>query len=366
MKIALIGDVALFGRYCIESNPDVLASLDKVSRFLSTHDLVIANLETPFSDTDKPLGAKSAHIRSASRNIEVLKYLGVTHVTLANNHVGDFGVGGYELTKKMLDAAGIGWFGIERRQIRIEHEDVRIALLGYCSYNTNPSFTNNESEAGVNVLDVDRVLSEMSVNAEDGFLNIVAVHSGQEHVPMPSMEDIRFARGLAGRFNYVYYGHHPHVIQGVEQRQSSPIFYSLGNFLFDDVYTARDSSRPLVSLSESNKTGLIASLKIENNCVSEWDLTPIYLDRDCVTMGKEVSDFSMTSVNSFLDQAENLDYSDIRQRCISDYIDERKSRRDLKWYIRRLNLNSLKMILNARRNTLFHTRCFTNKLSQLD
>ena len=78
---------------------------------------------------------------------------------------------------------------------------------------------------------------------------------------MPSSDDVKFARHLANQFNYVYYGHHPHVIQGFERVNKSTIFYSLGNFIFDDVYTSKDKEKPLIALSESNKTGGIERSK---------------------------------------------------------------------------------------------------------
>ena len=91
MKIALLGDIAFFGRFSIENNKDVYQYFEKVSEYLSSFDYVIGNLETPMCNIERPVGAKSAHIKSSPENANLLKYLGICAVNLANNHIFDFG-----------------------------------------------------------------------------------------------------------------------------------------------------------------------------------------------------------------------------------------------------------------------------------
>lgn len=365
MKIALLGDIALFGRYCLRKNPNVLSHFDAVRNFLGDYDVIVGNLETPFSDSERPAGWKSAHIRSHPANADLLKYLGVTHVTLANNHVADYGRRAYERTKSILDQAGIGWFGAEGKQIHIEQKGEKIALLGYCSLTTNPSTVSSGTDSIPNILDIDDVVCEMTENARRGFLNVLAIHSGQEHVHMPSSEDVAFARRLAARFDYVYYGHHPHVVQGAEQVGMSPIFYSLGNFVFDDVYTPRDENEPLIRLSEANKTGAIASLTVHNGEVRDWRLTPLYLRSDEMLIGGKVPCFRIDEYNALLLNAGSQEYESKRRDSIASYIGSRRARRNLKWYLKRLNMNSIGIILSARSNARRHHFSFSSKLGRL-
>jgi poly-gamma-glutamate synthesis protein (capsule biosynthesis protein) len=365
MKLALLGDIAPFGRYCLHRHPEVLAQFEAVRSFLRGHDVVIGNLETPFSEGEGAAGWKSAHIHAHPANVDLLRFLGVTHVTLANNHIGDFGTAAYEQTKTILEQAGIGWFGTEAQEIRLEAQGERIAMLGYCSLNTNPSTLTTTDGGGLNLLDVDRVVEAMTQNRRDGFLTVLAIHSGQEHVHMPSSEDVAFARGLAARFDYVYYGHHPHVVQGAEMVENSPIFYSLGNFVFDDVYTPRDQNKPLIRLSEANKTGAVASIEITNGKVRDWSVTPVYLGTECVSMGVDVSGFDMRPYNEALATACSEDYDRMRSAIILEFFESRRALRDLKWFIRRLNLNSVGVILAARRNARKHSDLFTMKIHTL-
>lgn len=363
MKIAMLGDIAMYGRYCITKNPSVIKEFEAVSSFLSEHDVVIGNLETPFADSEPAVGYKSAHIKSDPGNIDLLKSLGVTHVNMANNHIGDYGSGSYIKTIELLESANIGWFGTEGRQVRIDRDE-KIALLGYCSYNTNPSRLSLSSGEALNLLEVDTVLGAMEGSRAAGYFPILSVHSGQEHVHMPSPHDIAFARGLAREFNYVYYGHHPHVIQGAEFFGNSPIFYSLGNFIFDDVYTPRDHDKPLIAMSEENKTGIIASVEIKNGRVVDWRVTPIYLG-ERILLGDEVVGFNLKKYSRALEQPFSKKYEEQRTGIIKEYIDSRRRMRDLRWYLNRLNINSIGIMVAARLNAKKYHSEFAGKLHKV-
>ncbi|MFW2342857.1 CapA family protein [Brevundimonas sp.] len=364
MKIALLGDIAPFGRCCVRERPNLLSELDKVAEALRGHDVVIGNLETPFIGDEKPVGSKSAHVKSHPDNVMILRHLGVTHVTLANNHIFDYGVDGYNRTTDLLEKNNIGWFGTEDRSLRLEVDSEKIALLGYCSLNTNPSQQTMAGKQGLNLLDVDRVMADMEDCRQSGYLPIVAVHSGQEHVHTPSSEDVAFARKLASKYSYVYYGHHPHVIQGKELVDGSPIFYSLGNFLFDDVYTPRDPDKPLIRLSEANRTGIVVSLDVQNGAVQSSRVLPIHIGPDRIRFDHEVSGFAADEFDPALRTAGSDGYNASRGAAIESYIGGRRSLRDMKWYLRRLNPASAGIILAARRNAKRHAEIFSSKVSR--
>ena len=365
MKIALLGDIAPFGRYCVNRNPGSLDLFDEVAAFLRSHDLVVGNLETPFAENQSAAGAKSAHIHAHSDSARLLKHLGITHVTLGNNHIADYGAGGYERTKAILEQAGIDWFGAEDRSLRVDAGGEKISLIGYCSMNTNPAMLRTGNTIVPNLLDVDAVTREMTQSCREGYFPVLSVHSGQEHVHMPSVEDVVFARGLALQYDYIYYGHHPHVVQGVERQRNSLLLYSLGNFVFDDVYTSRDLERPLIELSGANKTGLVASIEIIGGEIRDWSATPLYLGKDKVAMGDEVEGFDLGVYSEYLVAAGSDAYDASRKESIRRYIEGRRARRDFRWYLRRLNLNSLGIILAARRNARMHHKLFASKLGRI-
>lgn len=363
IKVALLGDIAPFGKYCFEKNGDeVKGQLSAVSEFLKDYDIVIGNLEAPFVNEGKTKGFKSAHVSLRETNVDILNYLGVTHVTLANNHICDFGDEAVLKTIKLLDENGIGWFGVNGKAEEIEVKGQKLAMLGYCSFNTNPSLGKKYS---INELDVDDVEGQLSDVVTRGFFPILSVHSGQEHIHLPSSDDVNFARKIAKRFDYCYHGHHPHVVQGCEDHLNSVIYYSLGNFIFDDVYTPRDKNKPLVSLSQENKTGIIVSLNFCGGVISHHEATPIYLSHDKVFVGDDVKDFSMDQYNQSLLAAGSEEYDAERKAQISKFIDGRKKLRNFSWYLKRLNINSIGIIVGAKINASKYRRHFLNKVNSL-
>lgn len=363
MKIALVGDIAFFGRKCLASNPAFGKSIEAVARYLKSHDVVIGNLEAPFVDNHRAVGAKSAHVASDKANITLLTQLGVTHVTLANNHIMDFGVDAFTMTKNLLNQAGIVCFGVNKEEVRLDCGGNKVAMLGFCSYNTNPNDTSFGAVGAINITDATVIANRLKETRAAGYLCILASHSGQEHVHMPGRDDINFARSLAAQGDYIYYGHHPHVIQGYEQVENAHIYYSLGNFVFDDVYTSK-SSEPLVKMSEANKTGLIVSLEVTDSKVVAQDCVPIYNGDDGFKLGDDVVGFSMKPYNDLLALPE-VDYSELRKSKIDEFMLGRKAKRNLAWYLQRMRPASAFMILNARRNARLYQEHFESKLSGL-
>ncbi len=345
MKIALLGDIALFGKFSSKNNVNLKGYFASVSKLLEQVDYVVGNLETPFVDGQKTYGAKSAHICTYLQDIEVLKLLHIDAVNLANNHMFDYGLSAYELTKKHLEAHNIKYFGVEGKKCYVEKYDSKIALSGYCCYSTNPL---GMGVNGINELNVPVVYSQMKQNNENGYLNIVSVHAGQEHVNYPDYDSIMLARQLGKKMDYVYYGHHPHVIQGIEKKCNSLLLYSLGNFCFDDVYTKKSAS-PLIRLSENNKMGIIVILDVQVNKLVDYQIVPIYMGGAEMIVGNDMvlGDIELYSKALDLPMEE---YMNRRRILIDRYIQDRKKNRNLDWYFKRLNLNSLKMIINSRNN----------------
>ncbi len=348
MKIALLGDVALFGRFCLNNDKNILSYFNDIRRKLKGYDIVVANLETPFTDGHKTKGSKSAHIGSDYINIEILKYLRITHVNLANNHIYDYGNDSYELTKNILNKNGIDYFGIESKQCHVKTNNSKVALHGYCSYNTNPQKITFDHSTGVNGLDLDNIKKNMMNNIEQGYFNIVSIHSGVEHINYPSRDDIDVSSCLSDGTPYVYYGHHPHVIQPVMMKNKSLIAFSLGNFCFSDVYTNK-SKEPLIKLTENNKTGLVLTVEIIDNSISKYTCIPIYLNDTKMEIGCTDVLSKIEEYNSALQMPDD-EYYMMRENLIRAYAEERKKSRDFNWYIKRLNFNSVRLIANKIKN----------------
>lgn len=348
MKIALLGDMGFYGKYSLD-NEEIYEYFSDVALKLEEFDYVIGNLETPFTTSNKVKGSKSAYIKSEPENIKLLNFLNVNVVNLANNHIFDYGKQGLETTKKMLNEYKIDYFGVDKKELKINKKKSKFVLSGFCCYSTNGiGYNSNINDAGVNVLDPYEVESILLKNHEKGYLNIASFHIGEEHVNYPNYDHVKMARKFASKVPYVFYGHHPHVIQGIEEIGKSLIAYSLGNFCFDDVYTNK-SKEPLVKQSEENKKSFILVLEIDGNKLINKEVIPLYAGKNKMTLYSDEINQEINHHSKKLNM-EKSEYIDVRNNIINNYISNRKSKRNFEWYLKRLNLNSVRLIINAKKN----------------
>ncbi|WP_298647460.1 CapA family protein [uncultured Proteiniphilum sp.] len=357
MKIALLGDTAFYGKFCLKyGTPKKI--LEKTADVLKHFDYVVLNLETPFaSDNAKRFGNKSAYIKSDPENIELLKYLGVDAVCLANNHMFDFGYKSYNLTKKILSENGIDYFGVENKDLKITICGNKIAFSGYCCFSTNPI---NASSTGVNPLDYKIVENKLKEDQSLGYASIISIHAGQEHINYPNYDHVEMARKLSLVYSYIYYGHHPHVLQGVEEFNDSLFAYSLGNFCFDDVYTNK-SKEPLVKMNENNHESAILSLQYDSSKLTGYEFIPLFDGGVCERIQKDLILRRISEYSARLQDDKEV-YNEKRTQLLNAYLQSRKSKRDLNWYLKRLNYNSYKIIMNSYQNTKKYTKLIKNHL----
>jgi poly-gamma-glutamate synthesis protein (capsule biosynthesis protein) len=364
LKIALLGDIALFGKYSV-TNKEVYKYFHNVAEKLREFDYVVGNLETPLCNSCKSKGFKSAFIKSDEENIALLKFLNINVVNLSNNHIFDYGIEGYTSTKKILEENDIDYFGIENKQLKINEQQNKIAFSGFCCYSTNGlGYYSPKTKVGVNILDAFEVEKVLTNNDREGYFNISSFHTGQEHVNYPNYNHVMMARAFAEKVPYVFYGHHPHVIQGIEKVKNSLIAYSLGNFCFDDVYTDK-SSVPLINQTDENKKSFILSLEINNNQLIRYDIIPIYAATNIMNVGIDKNILEELQSHTEFLYADKNEYLYKRRELISNYIEKRKKKRDLNWYLRRLNLNSVGIIMSAKKNQANYKSCVIDYLNQL-
>ena len=224
-----------------------------------------------------------------------------------------------------------------------------IALNGYCCYSTNPLGIHSKTKNGINDLDLEIAQKTLLDNKEKGLFNIFSVHCGQEHVNYPNYDHVLMARQLSEVAPYVFYGHHPHVAQGLETINDSLIPYSLGNFCFDDVYTSK-SKEPLIKQTENNRESFILELEIENNTLINHTVISIYMgDKEMQIDNSAISD-KIVEYSKLL-KTKREDYKQKRKYLIDEYISTRKKKRDLNWYVKRLNYKSFFLILSSKLNS---------------
>jgi poly-gamma-glutamate synthesis protein (capsule biosynthesis protein) len=158
-------------------------------------------------------------------------------VTMANNHVMDFGPDAFFDTLDLCARRGLTVFGAGRnlddasRLVTIERGGLRVGLLAFAENEFSNASTTSPGAAPLtpgpncNAIARSRALCD---------LLIVFVHGGNEFCPLPSPRMVRDYRAFAEAGADAVIAHHPHTVQSMELHGNVPILYSLGNFLFWD------------------------------------------------------------------------------------------------------------------------------------
>ena len=203
---------------------------------LEENDLTITNLECPLYNGSKTIDKVGPSLKADENLTEVLKQGHFNLVTLANNHLMDFGVDGLNstinaCTKARIETVGAGNnLNEARRAYYATIKGVRIAILNFAE---NEFSTTHGEEPGVNPLNpVTNFydIKEAKANADHVF---VIIHGGHEHYQLPSPRMQETYRFFIDSGADAVIGHHTHCYSGYEIYQGKPIFYSLGNFIFD-------------------------------------------------------------------------------------------------------------------------------------
>lgn len=244
MWIALLGDVML-GRLVNDRLKTVPAEYPwgDTLPVLRTADVRIANLECVLAAGGEPAPGKTFHFRSEPRNVESLRYAGIDLVSLANNHVLDFGPDAFREMPPVLDAAGILYAGAgkdgeaARRPAMLRATGTTIGLI---SFTDNQPDWEADHQPGVYYVPVagsDRRTADLldlvrRTRTRTGLL-IVSAHWGANWGSAPPVEHRTLAHALVDAGADVVYGHSPHVFRGVEVYRNRPILYSTGDFVDD-------------------------------------------------------------------------------------------------------------------------------------
>lgn len=264
MKINITGD------FFIHANINEPISLIKnIIPFFENADFNIVNLESPvtysgFADRVLKTGP---HLNGHPESFNVLKKINATHVTLANNHIMDFGSRGLQDTLLALHNNKIGFVGAgenlkeAEKTITLEKDGLKIAIINLAE---NEWSSAKDNKPGANPLDIIRNLQQIKEARGNHDKVIVIIHGGHEYYHLPSPRMVKQYRFFAENGADAIIGHHTHCISGYEIYNNVPIFYSLGNFLFT-----------LNSKQNAWFTGLLLSLELSKSKGIIFELHPI-------------------------------------------------------------------------------------------
>ncbi len=237
----------------------------KIAGFLQGPDILFGNLEGPISDEGVKVGSIYS-FRHDPKAIDGLAFAGFNIISVANNHIFDYGREAMEDTFKRLKEAKIdyvgGGFNENEAQSPIikEIEDTKIAFLAYTNLGSEYWAAQGE-KSGIAWLNEANLKKDITLAKNQADLIMVSMHFGEEYQTSPTKEQEYFAHLAIDSGADLIIGHHPHVIQPIEKYQNGWIAYSLGNFVFDQGF------------SEQTMRGILLKVLIENNEIKK--LIPI-------------------------------------------------------------------------------------------
>ncbi|MET1065057.1 MAG: CapA family protein [Arthrobacter sp.] len=251
MRIALLGDVML-GRLVNEQLRRASAEYPwgDTGPVLGTADLTIANLECVLAAGGEPEAGKVFHFRSDPKNVASLRAAGIGVVSLANNHVLDYGDGAFWEMLTALDSAGILHAGAGLDQEAARQPVVRRVSgtpVGFIAFTDNQPDWEADRGAGVFFVPVvgsDRRVADLLAlvrrTKARARLLIVSAHWGPNWGAGAPPAHRELARSLIEAGADVVYGHSPHIFRGIELFRNRPIIYSAGDFVDDYAVDPRE------------------------------------------------------------------------------------------------------------------------------
>lgn len=239
LKLAFVGDVIFASTVetVLKKNGYDYPYRDLLSE-LQKPDITAANLETPVTqrgDEQK----KEYTYRSRPEALKPFKEAGFDVVTLANNHIMDYGAEGMLDTFKYLDQEGILRTGAGKdlkeayKPVIMEKNGIKIAYLGFSHKIPNESWKAGINKPGTTQLyDIRQALEAIANAKKEADLVVVMPHWGEERQDKPLEAHRAMAKKFIDAGADLIVGSHPHVLQGFETYKGKWIVYSLGNFLF--------------------------------------------------------------------------------------------------------------------------------------
>jgi poly-gamma-glutamate synthesis protein (capsule biosynthesis protein) len=239
------------------SNGDYSLLFEKLN-ILKEVDIAFANLEGPASDQ----GVDKRNLYSFRMDpsaIPALKGAGFSVVSVANNHVGDWGRNAYSDTLARLKENEIAYTGGGMNTIEaekptiIEKNGMKIGYLGFSDVGPN-WMKATETEPGILLASNPR-FGEIIKNAS-GMVDylVVSIHFGDEYKKLHNQRQSTLAHSAIDNGAKIVIGHHPHVTEDTEVYKNGFIAYSLGNFIFDQ-YFSKDTMEGMLLHIKLSKDG---------------------------------------------------------------------------------------------------------------
>lgn len=243
VRLLFAGDILLSREVEVELQHRNVSPWRNFISLFRNADWVGGNFEGAIGTRSACVARNDACFVTSESAVQLLKQAGFHGVTVENNHAGDLGRAGREHTRTSLQQVGLMAIDFDNSPQVVRLGETMVAFL---SITTIPA-----ADGRVQHVPSDEVADKLRLARQCANVVVVSIHWGMEFLRLPDSSQQTQARWLVERGADLIVGHHPHVIQPPECVEGRPVFFSLGNHVFDEVYP-------------TTKEGLIADCLLKN------------------------------------------------------------------------------------------------------
>ncbi|HRU40098.1 MAG TPA: CapA family protein [Candidatus Goldiibacteriota bacterium] len=274
-EIACVGDIMPGRRMAkVIEEKGIDYVFDSVRPILKQCPVVFGNLETPLVHEDigtlTKNGRKQVYLYAEEIAADGLKSAGFNVLSLANNHVLDYGQKGIIQTMEILEKRGIKWQGIRKGALFIANEPAIIEVegtkVGFLCYSEVSHWKHSPtvSRWGTNPCIFKEIKRDIKNARPKCDILIVYLHWGKENRKVQKFQYVNAKKVMNFGADAVI-GSHTHLFQDVELYDNRFVFYGMGNFVFD-------------MEKERTKNSGIVKFRVENKKITGASIVPVYLE----------------------------------------------------------------------------------------
>ncbi|MEH6841360.1 CapA family protein [Priestia megaterium] len=248
-----------------------------VESYFKNADYSTANFDHPVTANDEyPAQDKPILLRTDEQSVKTLKNLNFSVLNVANSHSMDYLEQGLNDTVKAfnqskMDFVGMGGNLEEASNINYQTVNgIKIATLGFTDTYTAYSAA-NDNDPGILPAKPEIFIPLIQEAKEKANLVVVHAHWGEEYDTTPSPRQKGLAKAMADAGADIILGHHPHVLQPIDTYKNTVIFYSLGNFVFDQGWSA-------------SRESALVQYKLKKDGTARFEVTPLLIKEATPTL----------------------------------------------------------------------------------
>lgn len=239
MKVLIAGDFYPSGNtnYLITEQEDFKKVLGNVKELVERADYSIVNFESPVVDgSGSPIKKCGPNLRTTEKSVKAIHWAGFKMVTLANNHILDYGEDGIINTVNACVRYGVDFVGVGKNlwaASRVFYKRIGTKILAVINCCEHEFSIATEDSMGANPLNPIYQYHQIQEARNKADYVLVIVHGGHEHFQLPSPRMVETYRFFIEIGADAVVNHHQHCYSGYEIYRSKPIFYGIGNFCFE-------------------------------------------------------------------------------------------------------------------------------------